>query len=481
MNIKMMSYVLSRVVLLEAALMLLPMAIAIYYGEASYMAFVYSISILLAFAILLSIRKVNDEDTTIYAREGFVTVGLSWVVLSAFGALPFVLSGFIPNYIDAFFETVSGFTTTGASILTNVEALDNGLLFWRSFTHWIGGMGVLVFILAILPISKNNNMHLMRAEVPGPSVGKLVPKMKSTAKILYLIYFGLTVIEIVILIICGMPLFDAVVHTFGTAGTGGFGIKNTSIGYYDSTAIDYVIGTFMILFGINFNMYYYILIGRIKDVLDSEELKTYLSVIIVAVALITINIIPFYGNVFTALRYAYFQVGSIITTTGYSTYNYELWPAFSKTIIVLLMFCGACAGSTGGGIKIGRLIILLKQQFAEVRHMVNSRQVHVLKLDGKVVDREMLTGAQVFFTAFMVILLGVTLLVSLDGFDFTTNFTAVLSCISNIGPGLNLVGPAENFSLFSNMSKIFLSFTMLAGRLEIFPILILFNPKLYKK
>ncbi len=481
MNIKMMSYVLSRVMLLEAALMLLPVAIGIYYGEGSYMAFVYTMSILLACALLLSRGKMREEDTTIYAKEGFVTVGLSWVVLSAFGALPFVFSGFIPNYIDAFFETASGFTTTGASILTNVEALDQCMLFWRSFTHWIGGMGVLVFILAILPISKNNNMHLMRAEVPGPSVGKLVPKMKNTAKILYMIYLGLTVIEIIILLLCGMPLFDAVVHTFGTAGTGGFGIKNTSIGYYDSVAIDYVIGTFMILFGVNFNMYYFILIGRIKDVLQSEELRVYIGVILIAVALITINIIPFYGDIFTALRYAYFQVGSIITTTGYSTFNYELWPSFSKTIIVLLMFCGACAGSTGGGIKIGRLIILLKQQFAEVRRMVHSRQVHVIKLDGKVVDREMLIGAQVFFTAFMVILLCVTLIVSLDGYDFTTNFTAVLSCISNIGPGLNLVGPAENFALFSNVSKIFLSFTMLAGRLEIFPILILFNPNLYKK
>lgn len=479
MNYKMIAYVLSKVLLLEAALMLLPLACALIYGSGSVNAFIITIIALLVVGLLIS-RK-QPQNTAIYAKEGFVVVALSWVLLSAFGAMPFVLSGAISNPVDAFFETVSGFTTTGASILNDVEALDNGLLFWRSFTHWIGGMGVLVFILAILPLSKNNNMHLMRAEVPGPSVGKLVPRMRTTAKILYSIYLGMTLVEIVILCMCGMPLLDSILHSFGTAGTGGFGIKNTSIAYYDSAVIDAVIGTFMILFGINFNIFYYILIGRVKDALSSEELRTYLGIILVAVLLIAWNIAPHYASFMEALRYAYFQVGSIITTTGYSTVNYDLWPSFSKMIIVLLMFTGACAGSTGGGIKIGRIVILIKQQIAEIRRMVHPRTVHVLKLDGKVVDREMLIGVQVFFVMFFFILIGGTLLISLNGFDFTTNFTAVLSCISNIGPGLELVGPAANFSIFSNASKLLLSFIMLAGRLELFPLLILFIPGLYKR
>ena len=323
-------------------------------------------------------------------------------------------------------------------------------------------------------------MHIMRAEVPGPSVGKLVPKMRDTAIILYKIYFVMTIIEIVVLCICGMSLFDSILHAFGTAGTGGFGIKNTSIGYYNSTLIDIVIGTFMILFGINFNIFYYILIGKHKDAFGSEELRVYLGIILVSVLLIAYNILPQYGSIVESLRHAYFQVASIITTTGYSTVNYDLWPEFSKTIIVLLMFSGACAGSTGGGIKIGRLITLFKLQLKEIYRMVHPRTVTALRLDGKSVDKDMLIGIQVFFVMYMFILVLGTLVISLDGFDFTTNFTAVLSCVSNIGPGLNLVGPAANFSLFSDFSTFILSFIMLAGRLELFPILILFIPSLYK-
>lgn len=477
MNYKMIAYVLSKVLLLEAGLMLLPLMCAIIYQDPSAQAFGITIILLLFSAVTMSHKQ--PKNTSIFAKEGFVIVALSWILLSIYGALPFIFTGAIPSFIDAFFEVVSGFTTTGASILSDVEALDHGLLFWRSFTHWIGGMGVLVFIMAILPLSKNN-MYIMRAEVPGPSVGKLVPNMRTTAKILYSIYLALTIIEIIVLCVVGMPLFDSILHAFGTAGTGGFGIKNTSIGYYNSTTIDYVIGTFMILFGINFNIFYYIIIGKVKDAFSSEELRTYLGIILISVALISLNILPQYKSLWEAIRYAYFQVASVITTTGYSTTNYDLWPSFAKTIIVLLMFSGACAGSTGGGIKVGRLVVLVKQQFAEIRRMVHPRAVHVLKSEGKIVDREMLIGIQVFLVMYFFILLFGTLAISLDGYDFTTNFTAVLSCISNIGPGLELVGPAANFGFFSNGSKLLLSFIMLAGRLELFPILILFNVNLYK-
>ena len=448
MNYKMIAYVLSKVLLLEAGLMALPMGYAYLNNEMCASAFLITIIALIACGSVLAFKQ--PKDTSIYAGEGFIVVALSWVLLSMFGAMPFVLSGAIPNLFDAFFETVSGFTTTGASILSDVEALENGLLFWRSFTHWIGGMGVLVFILAILPLARNNNMHLMRAEVPGPTVGKLVPRMRTTAKILYGIYLIMTVIEIVILCLCGMPLFDSILHSFGTAGTGGFGIKNNSIAYYNSATIDLVIGTFMILFGINFNIFYYVLIGKIKEVLSSEELRCYLMIIAVAVGLIAFNILPNCTSIWNALRHAYFQVASIITTTGYSTVDYDLWPSFSKTIIVLLMFSGACAGSTGGGIKVGRLIILVKQQIAEIKKMVHPRAVHCLTLDSKVVDRSTLTGVQTFIVMYLFVLLLGMLLISLDGYSFTTNFTAVLSCISNIGPGLEMVGPSMNFSIFSN-------------------------------
>ena len=478
MNYKMIGYVLSKVLMIEAGLMILPLLCSIIYGESVAWAFLLTMVLLNITAVIMGYKQ--PKNTVIYAKEGFVIVALAWVLMSAFGTIPFVVTGTIPNPIDAFFEVVSGFTTTGASILTDIEVVSKGLLFWRSFTHWIGGMGVLVFILAILPLSKNNNMHIMRAEVPGPSVGKLVPKMRDTAVILYKIYLAMTIIEIIILCICGMPLFDSILHSFGTAGTGGFGIKNTSIGYYNSPIIDVVIGTFMILFGINFNIFYYILIGKHRDAFGSEELRCYLGIILVAVVLIAINITPYYGSILEALRYAYFQVASIITTTGYSTVNYDLWPEFSKTVIILLMFTGACAGSTGGGIKIGRIITLVKQQIKEIYRMVHPRTVTALRLDGKSVDKDMLIGIQVFFVMFMFILVLGTLLISLDGYDFTTNFTAVLSCISNIGPGLNLVGPAANFSLFSDFSTFLLSFIMLAGRLELFPLLILFIPSLYK-
>jgi len=480
MNYKMVRYVLAKVLLLEAALMSLPLLCALIYKSESTGAFLSTIFFTTFFAFVFSVRQ--PKDTMIQAKEGFVIVAASWIIMSIFGCMPFVFSGAIPNPVNAFFETVSGFTTTGASILSNVEALDHALLFWRSFTHWIGGMGVLVFILAILPLSKKNNMYLMRAESPGPSVGKLVPSMKKTATILYAIYFVMTVIEILVLyFFCDMPMFDSILHSFGTAGTGGFGIKNSSIGYYDSAAVDYVIGTFMLLFGINFNAFFFIMIGKIKDAFAIEEVRAYLGIVIVSVILIAWNILPQYSSFLEAVRYAYFQVASIITTTGYATTDFDLWPSFSKTIIVLLMFCGACAGSTGGGIKVSRIMILVKYQLSEIKRMVNPRRVHVLKSEGKVVDSDVLSGVQGFFAAYMFILLGCTLLISLDGFDFTTNFTAVLSCISNIGPGLGMVGPTCNFSIYSDLSTLLMSFVMLAGRLELFPMLILFNPALYKK
>lgn len=478
MNYKMIFYSLSKVLFVEAILMLLPIICGLLYNSPSVPYFIITIGLLLLASYIIS--RSSPINNIIYAKEGFIIVALAWLLLSFFGAIPFYLSGSIPHFIDAFFEAVSGFTTTGASILNDVEVLDHAILFWRSFTHWIGGMGVLVFILAILPLSKNNAMHIMRAEVPGVSVGKLVPKMKNTATILYAIYLGMTILEIILLCLGKMPLFDSILHSFGTAGTGGFGIKNSSIAYYNSAYIDFVIGTFMILFGINFNLIYFALIGKIKEVFKSEELKTYLGIIIVAIILITINVLPIYPSLFEAVRHIYFQVASIITTTGYSTVNYDLWPSFAKTIIIILMFFGACAGSTGGGIKIGRLIILAKQQIAQMKHLVHSRSVHMIKLDNKVVDNETMAGVQIYLTMFFFILFTGTLLISLDGFDFITNFTATLSCISNIGPGLELVGPSANFSIFSDFSKLLMSLIMLAGRLELFPILILFLPRLYK-
>jgi len=474
----MIGYLIGRILLTEAVLLLLPLLVALLYGEGT-APFLLTIALLAVVGSVLGLRKPQRE--AIYARDGFAVVALAWIAMSAFGALPFVFSGDIPNYIDAFFETVSGFTTTGASILTEIEPLRKSVLFWRSFTHWVGGMGVLVFVMAILPMSDGHGMHLLRAEVPGPTVGKLVSRMSDTAKILYGIYLAITIIEIILLLLGGMPLYDACVHSFGTAGTGGFSNRNLSVGAYNNAYFDVVIGVFMLLFGVNFNLYYFLLIRRFKDVFSSEELRAYFGIVAAAVIVITIDISHMYGSVLESLRYAFFQVASIITTTGYSTVDFNLWPTFSKGILVALMFVGACAGSTGGGIKVARIVMLVKASFSDMKKMLHPNAVTVVRFEGKPVPEKSLRGTHVFLAVYILIFAVSTLLLSLEGFDLTTTFTAVAACINNIGPGLEMVGPMGNFSEFSALSKLLLSFNMLVGRLEIFPMLLLFAPSIWKR
>ncbi len=478
MNYRMGFFIIGQIMRVEGALMALPLAVSLYYQEGTWYAFLVPILLLLGIGTIFSGRK--PRNSAVYAREGFVVVAVSWIVLSAFGALPFFISREIPVYIDCLFETVSGFTTTGSSILADVEALSQGMLFWRSFTHWIGGMGVLVFLLAILPQPETSSMYLLRAEVPGPIVGKLVSKSKLTARILYGIYCVLTLVEILLLVLGGMPLFDSVVHTFGTAGTGGFGIKNTSIAFYDSAYIDNVIGVFMMLFGVNFNIFYFILIGHGLQALKSEELRVYLGIILAAVALIAVDIFPLYGNFGQTLRYAFFQVSSIITTTGFATADFTQWPMFSQCILVLLMFVGACAGSTGGGLKIARVIMMVKSAFRELRRMLFPRAIVSVKLEGKPVDLSVVHGVSSFFLMYMLVMAVSVFLVTLDERDMVTTFTSVVSCMNNIGPGMAEVGPLGNFGAFSYFAKGVLTFDMLAGRLEIFPMMMLFVPRTWK-
>lgn len=478
MNGWMIVYTVGMMLKVEAALMCLPLGVCLYYGESPW-AFLVTIFMLLTCGWMMSIRRPQDD--TIYAREGFFIVGLSWLLLSVFGALPFVLSREIPNFVDAFFETVSGFTTTGASILTDVEALSQGMLFWRSFTHWVGGMGVLVFVLAVLPKSDAQTLYIMKAEVPGPTCGKLVARVRHTALILYGIYLAMTVILIILLLIGGMPLFDSVLHAFGTAGTGGFGIKATSIGYYNSVYFDYVIGIFMMLFGINFNLYYYLLLGDVVSVFKSEELRCYLGIILAATLLIALNILPIYGGFGTSVRYAFFQVSSIITTTGYTTADYTMWPGFSQTILVMIMFIGAMAGSTGGGIKVSRIMVLAKSAYRELCTMRSPRTVRTIKLEGKPLDKQTSSGIHAFLTAYLLLFAASVLLLALDQQDHVSNFTAVAACVNNIGPALGACGPMGSYAPFNAMSKLILSFDMLAGRLEIFPMLMLFAPSSYRR
>lgn len=479
MNYKMVFKTVGRLLQAEALFMLLPLAVSVYYNEKLLYVYGIVIAILLFIGTLFSLPKL--ETRTIYAREGFLIVSLSWILLSFFGALPFVISGAIESFVDALFETVSGFTTTGASILNNIEALPKSILFWRSFTHWIGGMGIIVFVLAFLPQKEMQSMHIMRAEVPGPTVGKLVSKATVTARILYIIYGVFTIVEIVALLLCKMPLFDSVTTAFATAGTGGFSVKNASIAAYNNLGAEIVISIFMLLFGINFNLFYLFLIKQFKRVFKSEELWTYLAVIGTAVIIITANIYPSVESLGTALRQAGFQVISIITTTGFVTADFGKWPVLSHIVIVILMFFGACAGSTGGGLKISRIIILGKSSFRELRRAINPRRVTAIKLDGVVVEKDVVSTTSTYFIIYMVIIGVSSLLVSIDNFDLTTTITSVITCINNVGPGLGGVGPVENFADLSSFSKLVLSADMLIGRLEIFPIMILFIPSTWKK
>lgn len=478
MNYAMIAYVIGWILNCEGFLMLLPCLTAVIYQETAGFSFAAAMALCFLFGVPLTVRK--PKNMVFYTKEGFVSVSLSWIVLSVMGSLPFLFSGSITNPVDALFETVSGFTTTGASILSDVEALPRCILFWRSFTHWIGGMGVLVFILSLLPLTGGYHMNLMKAESPGPSVEKLVPKIQSTAKILYSIYVAMTILEVLLLLAGNMPLFDALTTTFGTAGTGGFGIKNDSMASY-SPYLQNVVTVFMILFGINFNFYFLLLMRKPKEAMKNEEVRCYLAIIAITISIITFNIRGLYPSIMEAFQQAAFQVGSIITTTGFATTDFNTWPQVSRTILVMLMFVGACAGSTGGGIKVSRFVILLKTVNKELHLFLHPKGVRKISMDGKVVEHEVVRSINVFMTAYVLVFAFSILLVGFDNHDLITNFTAVAATLNNIGPGLELVGPSQNFGLFSDPAKCVLIFDMLAGRLELFPLLLLFVKDTWKR
>lgn len=480
MNYKAVLSILGNVVKYMVALLFVPLLIALYYGEGDAKSFLLTILIGAPIGFILS--NIKAEKKAIYAKEGFLIVGFAWIIISAIGALPFVISGAIPSFIDAFFETVSGFTTTGATILTAIEGLPKGILFWRSFTHWIGGMGFLIFMLALIPSLGSNSIHLLKAESPGPSPGKIVPKIKETAKILYLIYFALTLIEGILLMCAGMNLYDAVIHAMGTAGTGGFSNMNASIAAFNSPAIEWIITIFMLIFGINFALYFQILKGNFKGFFKNEELRYYLLIIVSAFILITVNIISLNGgDIILSIRQSAFQVSSIVTSTGFATVDFNFWPTLSKLIIVMLMFVGAMAGSTGGGIKTVRIVIMLKAIKREINKIIHPKRVNSVKIDGKTVDEDIIHGVFLFIGAYIIISLIAIFIISFDNFDVVTTVTSVITTMSNIGPGLEVVGPAGNFAAFSPLSKLVLSFCMLAGRLEIYPMLIMFSLSIWRK
>ena len=479
MNHRMIFYTISRMMLLAAVLLILPLAVSLIYGEACYTAFLWTMGISLILG-LPGTLFCKPKKKLIYVKEGFLIVTAAWLLFSVIGALPFVISGEIPNFVDAFFEVVSGLTTTGASILTDVEKMSHGLLFFRSFTHWIGGMGVLVLVMAVLPDLSGRSIHILKAEMPGPIFGKLVPRIKDTAKILYIIYFALTLLEIFLLLLGGMDLFESVTHAFGTAGTGGFGVKADSIASY-SPYLQWVITIFMLLFGINFNLFYLLLIGKIRAFFRSAELRVYLGIFVAAVILVTINVLQLYPTFAEALRHSAFQVSSIMTTTGYATTDFNLWPSFSKAILLLLMSIGACAGSTAGGLKVSRVIILFRLIYRELRQLLHPRSVNTIKLDGKQLDETTLRSVSGYFAVYMVTTAIIFLLLSIEPFDLETNLSATFACFNNIGPGFGAVGPASNYAAYSPLSKIALSFAMLMGRLEIFPLVLTFLPGTWKK
>ena len=480
MNITAILNIIGHVMKYEIILLLIPFFVALFYGQGDANAFLYTVLLMIPIALILI--KIKGKKNEIYAKEGFLTVGLAWIVISFFGALPFVFSGAIPSLVDAFFETSSGFTTTGASILTEIQSLPKGILFWRSFTHWVGGMGFLIFILALMPTFSGNTIHLLKAESPGPTPGKIVPKIKQTAKILYAIYFVLTLIETIFLKGAGLSWYDSIIHALGTAGTGGFSNMNASVAAFNNPAVEWSITIFMLLFGVNFVLYFQLIRGNVKAFFKSEELKWYLIAVFASIIIIAVNIIPFnHGDVTKSIRDSAFQVSSIVTTTGYATVNFNLWPTLSKVILIMLMFMGAMAGSTGGGIKTIRIVIIFKAIRREIDKILHPRRVKSVKIDGNVVEEETISGVFLFIFAYIIISLIAIFIVSFDNFDITTTVTSVIATLSNIGPGLEMVGPAGNFSVFSDLSKLVLSFCMLAGRLEIYPMLILFSPSLWKK
>ncbi len=479
MNYGVVVYLLGWLLEFEGFFLVLPCLVGVAYREED--AIFYAISSLICLIFGLIITRFKPKSRALYAREGFVIVALSWLLLSAFGALPFVMSGAIPSYVDALFETASGFTTTGATILSDVEALSKSANFWRTFTHWVGGMGVLVFMMAVVPLADGRNMYLMKAESPGPTVGKLVPRIKSTAKILYGMYIVLSVMEFIFLLAGRVSPYDAMTITFGTAGTGGFGIYNDSMAGF-SSYVQIVITVFMTAFGVNFTFYYLLILGkRWKDAFRMSEVRVYFGIIVLAVALICVDIHSLFQSGFDTIKHAAFQVASIITTTGYSSVDFDKWPEFSKTILLFLMFVGACAGSTGGGMKVSRIIIWSKTFLKELKVMIHPRNIYKVSVDGRKVEHEVVRSVNVFLVAYIMVFVTSVFIVSMDEFDFMTNFSAVAATINNVGPGFNAVGPIENFSIFSSPQKLVLIFDMIAGRLELFPLLLLFSPSTWKK
>ena len=480
MNKRMVFRTIGRLLQITALLLLVPAVVAVVYGETKQLlAFAVTAlgSLLLGFLISLVTRTKNR---VIYAKDGFVITACAWIMMAVVGALPFVITREIPSYVDAIFETVSGFTTTGASILSDVESMSRSMLFWRSFTHWIGGMGVLVFVMAIIPNFTDRSIHIMRAEMPGPIIGKLVPRVKDTAKILYLIYIFLTALQVLLLYVGGMPLFDSLVHTFGTAGTGGFGIKADSIASYNPYC-QWVIAIFMLIFGVNFNIYYLLLLRRIRTALKSSELWYYILIVFSSIALVTINIMPIYKNFAVSLRASVFQVASIVSTTGYATTDFNVWPGLSKAILLLLMFSGACAGSTAGGLKVSRIVMLFKSVGRELRRLLHPRSVAKIQFEGKPIEDSTLNSVCMYFVIYMICFFAMFLLIAFEPFGLETNFSAVAACFNNIGPGFEAVGPASNYSAYTDFSKIILSFAMLLGRLEIFPMIIMLSPRTWLK
>ena len=477
MNIKMLIYILGKVLLIEGVLMLLPIGCGWIYGESET---VYYLACALAYVTLgylISFKK--PKNMTIFIKDGCVATALSWVVLSIGGCIPFILTGEIPSFTDAMFETASGFSTTGASILTNVEAMSHVSLMWRSLTHWIGGMGVLVFLLAVVPMTGGSNMNLMRAESPGPTVGKIVPKVRSTAKMLYLIYLAMTVTEIIILTVCGMPFFDSVCSSFGTAGTGGFGVRNDSFASY-APHLQVIVAVFMIMFGMNFNFYYYFATNQINKAFKMSEIKVYLAVIAIVTAIICFSVRGLYGSFGEALRHSFFQVATIITTTGFATTDFDLWPSVAKFLLLGLMILGACASSTGGGIKVARFQIMFKSVKREIQSYIHPKTVKKIHIDGKTVDSEVIHSVALYFFIYLIIFATSMFIVSFEGHDLVTIFSSVAATFNNIGPGLSLVGPTQNYSFFSGLSKWVFIFDMLAGRLELMPLIVFLAPTTYK-
>lgn len=490
MNYKSVLYVIGRIFIILGLLMLLPLFVCVYYNlngfdEASYISFIVPIILLVATGIILKLFK--PKQIRIYAREGFVICGLSWILISLFGALPFVISGSIPSFIDAFFETASGFSTTGATILKEIHSLPKSILFWRSFTHWIGGMGILSFMIAIVPKSKGNSMYIMKAEVPGPKAGKVSAKISRSARILYIIYFVMTILEVLVLFVGGrisgdhIRFYDSVVTAFSTAGTGGFSVLNNSILGYNSSFVEWTVIIFMFLFGVNFNLYFFLLTKNFKSVFKDEEFRAYVIINVMSVLLITLNIASLYNNIGTAVRDSFFAVNAVMSTTGFCTADFNLWPTFSKILLVILMFVGCSAGSTGGGIKVARIVLYFKQAVRDFKQMIRPNNVLSVRMNGRFVEDNVMKGVNSYLLAYVIILFLSVILISINGFDTTTSLTSVITCINNVGPGLEMVGPVGNYADFSAFSKIVLIVDMLAGRLELFPILLLFVPNTWKK